>query len=324
LKKGYLYIVLSTVLFSTMEIVLKMFSNAFNPVQLTFLRFLIGSFILMPFAIRGLRNRNVHLKAEDFSFFAITGFLCVMVSMVLYQMAIVYSPASVVAVLFSCNPVFVVLFAYFILHEKIYKYTIVSLIVSVIGIIVIINPWHMSGANSMLGMTLTILSAIVFALYNVVGRKYSERFGGIALTCFSFLFGSMEMILLIFITRINAVSVFFTQIGLKSFASVPILQGINGYTLPGLIYVGIFVTGLGYTFYFLAMEETSAATASLVFFIKPVLAPILALIILHDVITVNMSIGIILIITGSLISFIPGFKLKKKAVLKEDVESFRP
>lgn len=56
------------------------------------------------------------------------------------------------------------------------------------------------------------------------------------------------------------------------------------------------------------MEATTAATASLVFFIKPGLAPILALIIIREPITIAMVIGILLITAGSLISFIPVFQ----------------
>ncbi len=309
MKKGYIYILLATVLFSTMEIALKIVSNKFNPIQLTFLRFLIGSIILLPLAIKGLRSRHCRLKANDLAFFALTGFICVVVSMVLYQLAILYAQASVVAVLFSCNTIFVVLFACMLLHEKIYRYTVLSILVSMLGIVVIMNPAHMSG--NMLGIVLTILSAVTFALYNIVGRIRSDRYGGVALTCFSFSFGSLEMFLLILVTRISHVAAFFTQAGLKSFASVPILQGLSVQSLPSLVYIGIFVTGLGYTSYFLAMEETSAVTASLVFFIKPALAPLLALIIIREPITATMAAGILLIIAGSLIYIIPGMQAKK-------------
>jgi drug/metabolite transporter (DMT)-like permease len=96
--------------------------------------------------------------------------------------------------------------------------------------------------------------------------------------------------------------------GLGSFANIPVLAGINLHTLPGLLYIGVFVTGLGYAFYFMAMETTSAATASLVFYIKPVLAPLMALAILGEPITLTMVIGIAFIIAGSLISLVPGLR----------------
>ena len=46
-----------------------------------------------------------------------------------------------------------------------------------------------------------------------------------------------------------------------------------------LVYLGIFVTGLGYLFYFKGMEHGGALMASLAFFIKPVLTPFVALVV---------------------------------------------
>lgn len=292
-----------------MEIMLKITSSDYNPVQLTFLRFLIGTVILFPLAVKGLKVRNCHLKLNDFLFFSATGFICIVISMIFFQLAILYSEASVVAVLFSCNPVFVVIFAYFILHQKIYRHTVISLIISIAGITVLINPFHMTGTVT--GFVLAILAAVTFALYGVIGTTRSERYGSVALTCLSFLFGSAEMFVLILITRIDPVASFLVGAGFPAFADVPIFHGIVAASIPSLIYIGVFVTGLGYTFYFLAMEVSSAATASIVFFIKPALAPILALIILHEQITLTKGIGIIMILIGSLISLLSGLKVNR-------------
>lgn len=309
MKKGYLYIVLTAFLFSTMEIALKITVGQFNPIQLTFLRFLIGSVILFPLAVRGLSLRKCRLQRADFGFFALAGWICVVVSMVLYQMAIVYTKASIVAVLFSCNPVFVVVFAYFFLHEPIRRYTVISIGLSILGILWIIDPMNFSGSPA--GIGLALFSALTFGLYGVMGRKRSQRYGGFALTCFSFLFGCLELLLLIYTTRIDAAAAFLTRNGLQVFAEIPLFQGITLQSLPSLVYIGVFVTGLGYTFYFLGMEETSAATVSLVFFIKPMLAPLLALLVLHEPITVNMAGGIMVIVAGSLISLIPALKTNR-------------
>ena len=316
MKKAYIYILLSTVLFSTMEIMLKITSSDYNPVQLTFLRFLIGTIILFPLAVKGLNSRNCHLKMNDFLFFSATGFICIVISMIFFQLAVMYSEASVVAVLFSCNPVFVIVFAFFILHQKIHRHTVISLIISLAGITVLINPLHMTG--SVTGFVLSILSAVTFALYGVIGTTRSERYGSVALTCFSFLFGSAEMFILILITRIHSVAAFLNDAGFSSFANVPIFHGIIASSIPSLLYIGVCVTGLGYTFYFLAMEKSSAATASIVFFIKPALAPILALIILHEAITPSKGAGILLILTGSLISLIAGLKTPQSKSPKLD------
>jgi drug/metabolite transporter (DMT)-like permease len=62
------------------------------------------------------------------------------------------------------------------------------------------------------------------------------------------------------------------------------------------------ITGLGYLFYFLAMEISDAATASIVFFVKPALAPVLAVIALRETIGVNGLLGILFIFVGSYIN----------------------
>ena len=92
------------------------------------------------------------------------------------------------------------------------------------------------------------------------------------------------------------------RVGLESFAKVPFIKGIGIDAIPGIIYVSIAVTGCGYLCYFLAMEYCEAQTVSLVFFIKPILAPILAVIIIHEVIPLNMVLGITLVLIGSVIS----------------------
>jgi len=301
MKKGYWFIILSAFLFSTMEIVLKMVSNQFNPIQVSFLRFFIGALLLLPLALKNLRNRGVHINKDDFKFFLLTGFICVVVSMTFYQLAILYCKASLVAILFSCNPVFVVTFAFFLIGEKLYKHTIISMILSIIGMICILNPFKMT--ISLQGIIFIMISSITFALYSVISNKRCVKFGGVVITCFSFLLGSLEMLVLIFISKLSFIATFFSINGLKEFSNIPIFQGITLQNMPILAYISIFVTGLGYTFYILAMEETSASTASIVFFIKPALAPILALIILKEAIAINTIIGIIFIIVGSIINF---------------------
>ena len=72
-----------------------------------------------------------------------------------------------------------------------------------------------------------------------------------------------------------------------------------------MLYICVGVTGAGFAFYFMAMEATSPITASLVFFFKPALAPLLAFLFLHEAIPFNMVVGILLILAGSLVSLIP-------------------
>lgn len=304
MKKGYFYIFMTTLIFSTMEIALKLISGVFNPIQVTFSRFLVGGIFLIPFALNTLHKKQCHIMKKDYLYFAFLGFLGTTVSMGLYQLAVCNTKASVVAVLFSSNPVFVTVFAFVLLKEAIHKNNIFALILQIIGIIVIINPLNVK--LSALGVTLSIASTLIFALYGVYGKKKCAKYGGIVVTCFSFLFGSLEMLILIAFTHISSISSALKAANLAQFADIPLFAGYSLAVLPVILYIYIINTGIGFACYFKSLEETSAQTTSLVFFFKPILAPILALIFLHEVIPFNMMIGIVFILIGSLTSILPG------------------
>ncbi|HEX3011409.1 MAG TPA: EamA family transporter [Syntrophomonadaceae bacterium] len=303
MKNGYIYIALTTIIFSTMEIALKIVSGVFNPIQLTFTRFFIGGLFLIPFAVRALQKKHSSVSVSDLYNFAFLGFLGIVVSMILYQLAVQNTKASIVAVLFSCNPVFVTIFAFLLLKEAIHKNNILALILEVIGSVIIINPLNVK--LSLLGIILTIVSTLTFALYGVFGKKRCAKYGGIVVTCFSFLFGSLEMLILIALSHISPIAAWFSSNGLAMFSNIPILKGYSLNVLPIVAYICIINSGIGYACYFMAMEKTSAQTTSLVFFFKPILAPILALVLLHEIIPFNMLLGITFILLGSLSSILP-------------------
>jgi drug/metabolite transporter (DMT)-like permease len=306
------YIALATILFSSMEIVLKTVSGRFNALQLNFLRFLIGGLFLLPFALRALAKRRAALRPGDWPFFALSGFACVVLSMTLYQLAIQYCKASIVAVLFSCNPVFVVPLAAVFLKERVRPHTVVFLAASVAGMISIMAP-SFGGAGGPAGelgpgIALTLGSALVFAVYGVMGKARGARLGGLATTAFSFLFGSLELLGLIALSHAPPLARALEGMGLGTFAEIPLMRGLDLEVLPVFAYISFCVTGIGYAAYFMAIEASSATAASLVFCIKPALAPLLALAILGESIAPATIVGIALIALGSSVSLIGGRK----------------
>lgn len=303
MKRGYLFIALATLFFSTMEIALKEVAGQFNPVQLNLTRFLIGGLVLVPFARRMLHKRHERLNAVSLLKLAALGFLGIVVSMTLYQLAVEHTNASVVAVLFSCNPVFVLMFAGLILHTAIRRQHTIALVLECLGILVLINPLNTSIGTA--GIAFTLLSTATFALYAVLGTRLCARFSGVVVTCGSFLFASLEMAGMVALSRLEPVAGFLGTLGLDLFVHIPLFSGYTPFSALMMLYICIGVTGAGFAFYFMAMEATSPITASLVFFFKPALAPVFALIFLREPIPFNMVIGILFILVGSLVSLIP-------------------
>ena len=314
-RSGYIFIVLCAVIFSTMEVMLKTVHGVFAPMQITCLRFLVGGVLLIPFAMRSIRKKNAVLTRKDLGFFACAGFLCVVIAMSLYQMSVTYTRASIVAVIFSCNPIFVTVLAHFLLHEEIHKNHIIALILELTAALIIIDPIHASLYPT--GALHPILSAAMFSFYSVFGKKRTPRFGGIAVTCLSFLFGATELVALLLFGRTAAGASLYGALGLKIFIDVPLFENIPLSALPALLYICCINSAAGFVCHMMAMEKTSAQEASLIFFLKPIIAPIFALIFLKEEIPLNMIVGIVCFLAGSLCAILPGILAQRKLLKAE-------
>lgn len=281
MKKVMIYILISAVLFSTMEVTLKIAGLGLDAFQLTFIRFFMGGLFLLPFALVEIKRKATVLSKSDYGYMLMLGVICICVSMVFFQMGVMGANASTAAVIFCTNPMFTMIFAHFIADEKMTVKKGLAATISIAGLVLIINPLHMNPGNTLMGMLFSLIAAATFGLYSATGKKRIRRLGGLTQTSISFLLGSATLFILLLILK------------------KPIFSGITTENIWVVIYVGIAVTGLGYLYYFLAMEKSNATMASLVFFVKPGIAPIIAVIVLKETITLIMIVGIILIFIGS-------------------------
>ena len=312
MKQGYLFIVIATVMFSTFEVALKYIAGEVNSVQLTFARFFIGFLFLAPLAWRTLKKRGLSLDRKSVGYFVLLGLVGVALCMPIYQLSVNYIDSGVVAVLFSCNPVFVTFLAFLFLGEAIHGQHIAALVLEVAGTIAIINPFHTR--LNVIGVALALAATILFAVYGVMGKKKVAQFGGSVVTCFGFLFGSLIILVFIGITHIPAVAGAITAAGLPSFANIPLISGYTLENLPVVLYVSAGVAGVGFCAYFIAMEYQPASIVSLVYFFKPALSPILAWALHGEEIPLNMLLGIILIVAGSFCAIVPGVIETKRGI----------
>ncbi|WDU83017.1 DMT family transporter [Caloramator sp. Dgby_cultured_2] len=109
-------------------------------------------------------------------FLLLEGSLCIPISMALLQLSVYFTKASTAAVMMSTNPIFMVIFSYFILGERINKRTIGAIIISFIGVLFIFNPLKIS--YDIKGMLIALLAAVTFSLYSVLSKKRISIYGG--------------------------------------------------------------------------------------------------------------------------------------------------
>ncbi len=304
MRKGYLYILITTVMFTSYEVVLKYIAGQLNAVQLAFCRFSVGFLILLPLALHTLKKRGNRLDRGSVAYFVLLGLMGIALSMPILHMAVNYAGSTVPALLFSCNPVFVTFLAFLLLKEPIRPRNIAALLLEIAGTVAIIDPFHTSVAPT--GIILAMVSTLLFSLYGVMGKGKCAQFGGAVVTCFSFLFGSIILLGFILLSHVPAVAGAAISLGLSDFANIPMFAGYTMENLPYVLFVSIGVAGAGFCCYFLAMEREPASVVSLVYFFKPALAPVLAWWLHGEVISPHMLTGILLIVAGSFCAIIPG------------------
>lgn len=259
MKNGIIYSLITAILFVTFEPVSKLIANDVTPYAIAFWRFFLGSFILIIPAIIKIRKEKIKITVLDFVKMLLLGILFICISMVALQLAIKQADSpSLIAIIFSSNSIFTIVFAVLINREKLTKNKVIALLLGIIGVILCAD---FSSGTNLISVLLAVFSAITFSLYTVLSQKYTKKVGGVIQTGIVFFTGSLILL----------VALLFMGIDL----SLP----AKAAPLAILAYIAIFVTGIGYAAYFLAIEKGGAIMASLAFFIKPILTPFVTLLI---------------------------------------------
>lgn len=253
MKKGIIYSLLTAIFFVTLEPVSKLIAEDVSPYAITFWRFLIGSLILMPPAISKIKKEKLQITGKDVIFFSLLGILCICISMLALQLAVKAADTpSLIAIIFSSNSVFTILLAVFIVKEKITKYKVLAIIFGILGVIACAD---FSSGTNLISVGIAVLAAVTFSLYTAISQKYTKKFSGVIQSAFVFFIGSIFLLIYLLITGED------------------LMFTMNTSNISIMLYLGIFVTGIGYACYFKAIEKGGAIMASLAFFIKPILTP---------------------------------------------------
>ncbi len=257
LKKGMIPVLVTALLFVTLEPISKLIANEVSPYAITFWRFLLGSVILLPLAVRKIKKESIRIELKDLAIMTSLGILFICISMIALQIGVKKSASpSLIAIIFSSNSIFTILFAMLILKEKLTKSKIIALVFGVVGVLFCAD---FSSGTSLESILYGVAAALSFSLYTVLSQKFMKKHGGIVQTAIVFLTGSLVLLLVLLICKVD------------------LALSYTPSTMVILCYLGVFVTGIGYGCYFKGIEKGGAIMASLAFFIKPILTPFVTL-----------------------------------------------
>ncbi len=286
--RGFLSLLAGIVLFSTIEVAAKLMQHGGGiagqyPFWLASLRFIITGLVLFVPAAHCLRGKA--FTRRDAAALAGLGLLGVTLMSSLYHLSITFLPANVAALVFSCNPVFVVFFAPLVLPEKITVRKLIAVALCLTGIFALARD-RASGV-SLTGLLLMLAAIIIFAFYTVLFKKMTPRCGALPVTAFAGLAGGLCIL--------------------------PLALGVEGMPLAaygladwlGIVYLALMGTALGYFLFIYGISHVEAGIGSMAFFLKPFLAALFAWMVLDEALTFPMLIGGAFILTGMIIALVP-------------------
>lgn len=231
------------------------------------------------------------------------GILNVCVSMLFLQLAVHFGKASLSAILVSLNPIFVSIFSPIILKERLAKIQFIGLLAGLCGIVLIVlgeeQLHHQSYINLPLGIVFALLAATTFGLYTVLTKRTVIRYGNLLTNSMSFIMGA---IILFFVNAVIGKPLFFAMSRLN---------------VISIAYLGIVITGIAYLLYFEGMKGLTAPLASQYFFLKPVIAGSLSVLILGESLGVMQLMGILFIILALLGNTLLPKSMRKAVPVKQ-------
>jgi drug/metabolite transporter (DMT)-like permease len=273
--KGYGEIITAAVLWGTAGILVKMISDM-TALGIIFYRVTLAFIIFMVFfSLSGNLNR---LKLKDKKFYLLLFSLLQITTMLAFFVSIMEASVPVAVLLLYTAPVYVTIFSPLLLKERSSGKGWLALILSIAGVILIVEPGNIEFSLKLTGIIAGLLSGISYAFQIMTSKYISKSYSGYSQAFWSFM---IAMLLLL------------------PAAAIPwdIVLG----NLTYLIILAIFPTILAISLYFNGLNIVRAASASILGLIEPVSAVILSLIILHDNISIPVMVGGALILAGGAI-----------------------
>jgi drug/metabolite transporter (DMT)-like permease len=209
--------------------------------------------------------------------------------LVVYHLGLNYGETlmspSAASLIIATIPLFMVLLAAVFLKERITKRILAGICVSAAGVIVIAlvgtegDPFTIAYLSAAVAV---FIAAIVGAIYTIAGKKMLERFNGLSLTVYAFLFGSLGLIPLALISpSLPAQTMAMTSTGWGA-----------------VLFLAIFPTVIGYVLWYVALEKTTASKIGIYLYFIPIISTVISYFMFDETITLLFVLGAALVIGG--------------------------
>ncbi|WP_446897948.1 DMT family transporter [Clostridium sp. LBM24168] len=283
---GFVCLFFASSIWGGMYVVSKYILKFIPPITLVWIRYLIACVILFLalIVVKHYKGNYSKMRRKDWLLVIWIGFIGYFVSIVFQFIGTSLSDAHTGSLITTSSPVFVVLFAKFILGESFTGRKIISLFLSVIGVVVIIGFDH-TGEDHLFGSIILVGAAVTWALLSVYVKIASRYMDSITITAYAMLFAL----------------VFTTPFMISENNNFMLILN-NRKILLGIIYLGIVSTAGAFFLWNKGIGMVEAGTGSLFLFFQPITGSFLGWLCLSEQLASSFFIGGILIIFAVIIA----------------------
>jgi drug/metabolite transporter (DMT)-like permease len=290
--KGYILCFFGVLTWSFSEVIAKLLQGAVGPISLSFYRFFFGAlFLLILLAFQG----NVKSDFKDLKIITIkypkilflSSAIGLGISNIIYFFGLKYTQANIGAALYTTYPLFISIYSIFILKERSnLRLKFLGYIIGFTGTFILMTNFNFSlflEPQNMIGNLMLVAAAAIWAFYSVLGKKIfraEQQMPGVEIkfTIVSFIVACIPIfIVLLFSSE------------LSTFMQHPL------WVWGWILFLACISTGLGLYIFFIGVRSIEVTHGMSLSLLKPLMATILAYLILSEPSSIALWISIILV-----------------------------
>jgi drug/metabolite transporter (DMT)-like permease len=263
----FLLLALASLMWSAQGTAVKFLDRQMGPIAITFVPFYVTTVLFVPLLIR-MRRRTPDARrptARDWVQFAIAGVGGQVLAQLGMTWGISKSLASNGAILNLLIPVISAVLASFMLHEKITRLRVLSLVIGLFGVLLLstgdLRESSFGDMKYLSGNVLIFGGCFGSSFYNVYCKGLMKKFEEIEILIFSYITASLASVPLLLWVEPFHVSVFST-FDWKSWAA--------------FAFLALFMYGASMLLFFAALQHLDVTTASASLYLVPVFGVALA------------------------------------------------
>lgn len=277
---GHITALITILIWGMTFISTKILLVTFTPIEILFIRFVIGFVALLAIYPR----RLILAEKRQECLFAAAGISGITVYYLLENIALTLTTASNVGIIITIAPFFTALLSsMFLKSEKPNSQFYIGFLAAIAGVALISYSGSSTFQLNPIGDLLAMLAAVAWAIYSILTRKISTLgYNTIQTTRRIFMYGLLFMLPMLFYTD------FHLETG--DFASMT--------ALGNLLFLGLGASALCFVTWNSAVKLLGAIKTSVYIYLVPVVTVAASVMILDEPLTASLIIGTVLILVG--------------------------